>query len=62
MPTNYTCYINIAKLGLANHMGLEFILCHITPLIIYSLGVDTHISTHIDDPHKIIYRKPGMFG
>ena len=42
---------------------MRFISCDITPPVIYSLGGRyTHISTHTGDPHKINYRKPGMFG
>ena len=33
------------------------ISCHITPLVINSLRVDTH--THTDDTHRINFKKPG---
>ena len=56
MSTNdieYGYYINNVRTCLANHMG--FISCHITPLVIYSLGEGhTYIptQTHIPKFHK----------
>ena len=36
-------------------------MVHITPLVIYSLvGTDTHTNVHMDVPHRINFKKPGM--
>ena len=39
---------------------MEFISHHITPLVIYSLGADTHTSIHTDDLHRINFKKTGV--
>ena len=42
---------------------MGFISYHITPLVIYSLGVDTHMHTnrHTNDPHRTTFKKPGAY-
>ena len=63
--TDYNCHITAVELSLTNHMG--FISCLIMPLVINSLGADTHTHTHTqthththtDDPHRINFNKPG---
>ena len=42
---------------------MRFISSHITPLVIYNLGVDAHTHAHTkmhtDNPHRNNFKKPG---
>ena len=42
---------------------MGFISCHITPLVIYSLGgghARTHTNTYADDLNRIGWHEPGL--
>ena len=55
--TNYSSHTKAIEFVLTNHV--EFISCHITPLVINSLrGRHTHTNTRTDFPDKSNFKKP----